>query len=241
MRFSRNNGKVAGAISFLVLAFGASVCRADCEHVAYAYEDRVVVQSCNKASVPELRVVVLDDTSPLKVTGRVEVPSQRSFDIAAHYNNFLLLVRYDKFEVYDLADPAHPNLAANFVIKKRESAPGSARIEQTATNKFVVMTGLGVVEVTAEGEPSKWGIAEIPMSKELQKKMSGRPPEWRFWDQNEHAVVVRETPKFRYELVWREKSSTGEILHRQYLRKVDITTQQAASELLLGQHLETID
>jgi hypothetical protein len=71
--------------------------------------------------------------------------------------------------------------------------------------------------------------------------MSGCTPEWRFTDQNERVVVVRETPQFRYELVWREKSSTGEILHRHYLRKVDVATQRAASEMFLGEHLETID
>lgn len=95
-------GRIACAIVFLTLTFGASFCRADCEHTAYAYEDRVVVQSGNKAG-------------------------------------------------------------------------------------------------------------------------------------------VRETAKFHYELAWTEKISTGEVLHRQYLRKVDAATQQTASEMFLGKHLETID
>jgi len=241
MRFTRNTRRIACAIGLLVCAWGASVCRADCEHSVYAYEDRVVVFACDKAGAPELRVIVLDDATQLKIAGRVAVPSTRGFDTAAHYNNFVMLVRYDKFEVYDVADGAHPALAATFVLNKRGSFAGFDRIEQTATNKFLVLTSLGLVEVTADGEPAKWSMAEVPPGEDLQKKMSGKPPDWKFVDQDQRSVVVRETAKFRYELNWREKTSTGEILHRQYLRKIDVATQRGVSELLLGEQLETID
>jgi hypothetical protein len=241
MRFTRIIGRITCAAGLLVPALGASVCRADCEHTTYAYEDRVVVMSCDKAGAPELRIVPLDDATPLKILGHAAVPSDRGFDAAGHYNNFLLLVRFDKFEVYDLTDLTHPALAASFVLSKRGTFPGYERIEQTGPNKVLVMTSLGTVEVTTDGDPVKWSIAEVPPSTELQKKMAGRPQEWRFVDQNEKATVVRETPQFRYELVWREKQSTGEIMHRHYLRKVDVASKQTASEMLLGQHLETID
>ncbi len=240
-RFTRNIARIAGAMGFLVFALGASVCRAQCEHTTYAYEDRVVVMSCDKSGAPELKIVLLDDTSPLKVSGRVSVPSDRLFDAAGHYDHFLMLVRWNKFEVYDVTDVVHPTLAASFDLNKRGTFPGYERIEQTAANKALVMTSLGTVEVTMDGEPSKWTIAEIPPSKELQQKMSDRAPEWRFENQDEKVVVLRKTAQFRYELGWREKSSPGEILHRHYLRKVDVATQRAASEMLLGEHLETID
>jgi hypothetical protein len=240
MGFTRNITRIACAIGFVV-TLAASECCARCEHTTYAYDDRVVVMSCNKTGAPELQVILLDDRSSLQVSGRVAVPSNRLFDTAGHFNKFLMLVRWNKLEVYDFTDIAHPTLAASFDLNKRGSFPGYKRIEQTAANKILVMTSLGTVEVTTDGHPSKWSLAEVPPSKELQKKMSGRTPEWRFADQNEKAVVLRETPQFRYELAWKEKSSTGEILHRQYLRKVDITTERAASEMLLGEHLETID
>jgi hypothetical protein len=240
-RFTRNIARIAGAMGVVVLALSASVCRAQCEHTTYAYEDRVVVMSCNESGAPELKIVLLDDASPLKVAGRVSVASDRLFDTAGHYDHFLMLVRWNKFEVYDVADVAHPALAASFDLNKRGTFPGYERIEQTAANKILVMTSLGTVEVTMGGEPSKWTIAEIPPSKELQQKMSDRAPGWRFENQDEKMVVLRETVQFRYELVWREKPSTGEILHRHYLRKVEVATQRAASEMLLGEHLETID
>jgi hypothetical protein len=239
--FTQHIGRITCAIGFLTFALGASVRGAQCEHTTYAYEDRVVVMTCDKAGAPELHIILLDDASPLKVSGRAAVPSDRGFDAAGHYKNFLILVRCTKLEVYDLTDLSHPTLAASFDLKKREGFSRYERIEQSAPNKVIVMTSLGTVEVTADDEPAKWSITEIPPSKELEKKMSGRTPEWRFTDQNERVVVVRETPQFRYELVWREKSSTGEILHRHYLRKVDVATQRAASEMFLGEHLETID
>lgn len=241
MGFVQRIGRISCAIGFLTLAPGASARGAGCDHTTYAYEDCVVVMSCTKAGAPELRIIPLDDATPLKILGHAAVPSDRGFDAAGHYKNFLLLVRYDRFEVYDLTDLSHPGLAASFVLKRREGFSGYEQIEQTAPNKVLVLTSLSAVEVTTDGEPSGWSLTEIPPSKELQKKMSGRTPESRFTDQNEKVVVLRETPKFRYELVWREKSSTGEILHRQYLRKVDVATQRATAEMLLGEHLETID
>lgn len=241
MGIAQQIGKITCAIGFLALGSGASVRGAQCEHTTYAYEDRVVVMTCDKVGTPELHVILLDDANPLKVAGRVGVPSDRLFDSAAHYKNFLLLTRWNKLEVYDFTDVTRPTLAASFDLNKRGTFTGYDRIEQTAENKILVMTSLGTVEVTAEGEPSKWNITEVPPSKELEKKMSGRTAEWRFTDQNQKSVVVRETPQFRYELAWREKSSTGEILHRQYLRKVDVATRRIASEILLGAHLETID
>lgn len=241
MRVIGSFGRVARAISFFLLALCSSAFGAQCEHATYAYEDRVVVMACDKTGSPELQIILLDDTSALTVSGRAAVASDRLFDTAGHYKNFLLLVRWNKFEVYDLMDLTHPALAASFDLNKRGAFPGYARIEQTATDKVLLMTSLGTVEVTADGEPSKWKLVEVPPSKELEKKMSARTNEWRFLDQNEKSVLVRETSRFRYELAWREKSSTGEILHRQYLRKIEVATQRAASELYLGEHLETID
>ena len=241
MGLTQHMGRITCAIGFLALALGGPLRGEQCEHSTYAYEDRVVVMTCDKAGTPELHVILLDDANPLKVAGRVGVPSDRLFDTAGHYKNFLLLTRWNKLEVYDFTDVTRPTLAASFDLNKRGTFPGYDRIELTAPNKILVMTSLGAVELTADGDPSKWNMAEMPPSKELEKKMSGRTAEWRFTDQNEKSVVVRETPQFRYELVWREKSSTGEILHRQYLRKVDVAAQSAASEMLLGEHLETID
>jgi hypothetical protein len=232
--------RITATIGLLTLAMCAAAVRADCGSTVYSYDDRVVVFACGKAG-PELRVILLDDSSTLKVIGRIAMPSSREFDTAGHYKNFLMLVRWDKFEVYDLADPTHPAPAAKFDLRKQASLSGYDRIEQTADDRFLVLTSMGVVEVTAEGAPEKWTLKEIPANLEIQKKMAERPPEYRLVDQNESIVTLRQDGKFRYELGWRERSKPGEIFRRQYLRKVDLATKKDVSVLLLGERLETID
>lgn len=240
MSTARGVRRVAAAIGFLVGLTGARMCRADCGQTVYGYDDKVVVFACGKTG-PELRVILLEDASNLKVAGRVAVPSSREFDTAGHYRNFLMLVRWDKFEAYDLANPTHPALVAKFDLRKQENLSGYERIEQTSDNKFLVMTSMGIVEVTTDGEPAKWSLTEVPSNAALKKKMSSKPPAWRFIDQNEPVVLLMQNEKFRYELSRVDKSKPGEIHHRQYVRKVDLTTQKDASVLLLGGGLETID
>ena len=160
--------RTAIAVGLLAFATCARICRADCDNAVYAYDDKVVVFACGKAG-PELRVILLDDASLLKIAGRVAVASSREFDSAGHYKNFLMLARWDKFEVYDLADPAHPRLAAKFDLQKNENLPGNEWIEQTVENRFLVITSMGVVEVTTEGEPANWKLKEVPANAEVKR------------------------------------------------------------------------
>lgn len=241
MRRGRNIAGIGCVASLLLLAATAPATRAQCQHSTYAYEDRVTVLGCVKTGAPELWVIVLDDASPLQISGRLKVAVVRGFDTARQYKNYLMMAIWDKFYVFDVGDAAHPLLAATFDLKKREQAPGYNLFERLAENKFLVLTAMGALEVTTDGEPAKWTLGEIPLTAELRKKAGSRPPEWRFDDQNEATVVLRESAKYRYELTWREKLSPGEILHQHYLRQVHRTAPQSASELLLGTHLETVD
>jgi hypothetical protein len=244
VKFVESTRKAACAIGFLLLGIGVPSCsaQAHCDHSTYAYEDRVVVLGCDKAGAPELQVVLLGDASSLKITGRVKVDVVRGFDAAAHYKSYFMMAVWDKFFAFDLADPAHPKLAATFDLKKREQVPGYDRFEQIAENKFLALTAMGALEITTDGEPAKWNLAEIPLTLELKKKASVQPPEWQFIYQNQPAIVLKESAKFRYELAWQEKSTgPGEIWHRQYVHKVDLATKKNASAILLGDHLETID
>jgi len=240
MSLAGNIRRIAGAAGLLALVMGASVSRADCDPTAYSYDDKVVVFACGKTG-PELRIILLDDASTLKVIGRIAVTSSREFDTAGHYKNFLMLVRWDKFEVYDLVDPERPALAAKFDIRKQARLSGFDRIEQTADNKFLVLTSIGAVEVITQGEPGQWTLRELPASQEMRSKMAERPPEYRLADENESVVTLRQNEKFRYELGWRQESKPGKIFHRRFLRKVDVVTKKDVSVLLLGERLETID
>jgi hypothetical protein len=240
MGFAGNSIRAAAVFASLACA-GRANGAAACEHGTYAYADRVVVFACDKQGAPELQVIVLDDERPIAVAGRLSAKSSRLFDTAGHFRDYLMLIRWDQFEVYDLSDAAHPRLAANFVLHKRGTFAGFDRIEQVADTRFVATTSLGAVELATDGEPAQWIMREIATGGDLQKKRSQSPPAWQYVDQNLPKVVLKETPKFRYELAWREKNAPGEVFHRQYLRKLDVSTGKAVSELLLGEHLETID
>jgi hypothetical protein len=229
------------ALSFLVVVATAVVCHADdCGPTAYAYEDRVVFFTCSKSGSPEFDVILLDDATLLKVGGRVPVSVARSFDAAVNYKNQWIVLTWDRVEIYDLADPAHPVVAAKFHLEKQTSAPGYPRFERVAENKFLVLAGATAAELTAEGDGPKWTLAEIPLTAEHRKKMAEMPEE-RFSEHNNHPVVVRETPKFRYEVVWKHRARTGEFISRQHLRKIDKAIQRTVSDLVLGERLETID
>ena len=240
MTIAEEARKCVVIVGLMAFATCARVCRDDCESTVYAYNDRVVVFACGQAG-PELSVVQLDDSGPLKFTGSVAVSSSREFDTAGHYKDFVMLVRWDKFEVYDLADPIHPKLAAKFDLRKQANLAGYSRIEQTADRKFLIICSMGALELTTEGQPPNWTLKEVPATDEVKKKVNQRPPEYRFMDENEPVVEVRKNNKFRYELYWKNRTKPGEILHQQYLRKVDVATGKNASVLLLGEHLETID
>jgi hypothetical protein len=235
----RRNG--VAALNFLLFMLAGGVCRADdCGPTVYAYGDRVVLFTCNGAGRPEFDVVLLDDTAALKVTGRIPVMA-RSFDAAGNYKKQWIVVTWDRLEIYDLADPAHPVSAAKFQLRKQTPTPGYGRIEQIAENKFLVLSTVGAAELTAENGGAKWSLTDIRQTPDHRRKMTERPPEARFSVESDTALLVRETPQFRYELIWKGRASPGQFIDRQYLRKVDKSTQRAVSDLVLGRRLETID
>ena len=173
--------KTRAALTILVIMYAAIVCRAqDCGSTAYAYEDRVVFFTCGKTGTPEYDVILLDDATALRISGRIPISTARALDAAA-----------------------------------------------------AVLTG--------EGDIPKWTLNEITQTADHREKMLQPPPEWRFIQESESPVVIRETPQFRYELIWRGQAKPGEYYRRQYLRKVNTANQRTVSELKLVEHLETSD
>jgi len=230
------------AISLMAMALSASVCRAqDCGPTPYAYEDRVILLACNKAGIPELRVIVLDDAGPLKITSRISSTAKRSFDAAAHYNNFLLVLTWNHLEVFDIGDPALPTLAAKYDLKDQEKLQGYSRIEKSGVDKFLVMCPTGAAELTMEGEAPKWILRAATATPEMRKQMTQPPPELRLTNLNEGPAIIRETTQFRYELISKDRTKPGEVWHRRILRKIDKGSQRTVSELALGAIQETID
>lgn len=232
----------AAAITLLILTFGAAVCRADdCGPTPYAYENRVVLFACDKTGAPELRVIVLNDAAPLKVTGRVASTSKRSFDAAAHFDHFVMVLTWNNLLVYNLEDPNRPTLAAGFELKGQKQLPGYPRIDQTAANKFLVIFAMGAAELTAAGDPGKWTLGDVPVTPDMQKQSKEPPAEFRLTQNTGVPIPLLETEQFRYELAWKTRTRPGAAIDRQILRKTDKKTQQTVSELVLGARTETID
>lgn len=234
--------KTRAALTILVIMYAATVCRAqDCGSTAYAYEDRVVFFTCGKTGTPEYDVILLDDATALRISGRIPISTSRAFDAAAFYKNQWIVLTWDRLEIYDLDAPAHPVLVAKFQMKDQTPAPGFARVERAENNKFLVLSTVSAAVLTVEGDIPKWTLNEITQTADHREKMLQPPPEWRFIQESESPVVIRETPQFRYELIWRGQAKPGEYYHRQYLRKVNTASQRTVSELKLVEHLETID
>ncbi|HEY6269093.1 MAG TPA: hypothetical protein VIX11_12400 [Candidatus Acidoferrum sp.] len=116
--------KTRAALTILVIMYAATVCRAqDCGSTAYAYEDRVVFFTCGKTGTPEYDVILLDDATALRISGRIPISTSRAFDAAAFYKNQWIVLTWDRLEIYDLDAPAHPVLVAKFQMKDQTPAP----------------------------------------------------------------------------------------------------------------------
>lgn len=218
----------------------AAPCFAQCGEGVYTFDNLVVFGACSPDGTPKLNVVVLDDTAPLRVSGQVTIPTDRGIDAFAHSGNQLIVLRWDRLEIYDLKDAAHPTLEAGFQLKNQGSVPGYPRIEPSAGG-FLVLSSIGAVEIKQQETPAKWILNELPPREEFRRAMQQWPPEHRF-DLDEPApAVLRETQEFRYEFVWRHQTRPGEAISRQYLRKVHKTGGRLQSQLLVRQRYETID
>lgn len=234
--------KAFAALSLPLIVLFAGVCRADdCGPSVYAYENRVVFYSCDKTGALGFNIVVLEDGSDLKIGGRVAVTAKRGFDAISHYKDYLLILTWDLLEIFDTTDPAHPTLTAKFTMRNQGKFQGYDRIERMSDNSFFILSGLGTGELTFAGDTPKWTYADVERTPVQNKMVQAEPPESRLSRDIQDVFPLQETTKFRYELVWKDRKRPGEVLHREFVRKVDKITQRSVSALLLGERLETID
>ena len=227
----------------IALACGliASACRADCGPSLYAFESMVVFYRCDQNGAPWLNIVALDDAAELKVIGRVKTSITRGIDAYAHNGERLIVLSWDRIEIYDLKRPAEPTLAATFHLKNQGSVPGYPRIENMAGNRFLLLSTVGTAELSGDADPTKWRLEDVPRSPEFQRRMGERPPEDSFNSDARDQMLVKETNTFRYELVWKRKTKPGVSIRRQYLHKIQKATGRVASALLVQEESETID
>jgi hypothetical protein len=172
----------------------------------------VVFYRCDQNGAPWLNIVALDDAAELKVAGRVKTSNTRGIDAYAHNGVRLIVLSWDRIEIYDLKRPAEPTLAVTFHLKSQGSVPGYPRIENMAGNRFLLLSTVGAAELAADVDLAKWRIEDVPRSPEIQRRMGERPREDSFNSDARDQMLVKETNTFRYELDWKSKTIFSVVL-----------------------------
>jgi hypothetical protein len=247
-----NDRRIVGAAlaAFLVVA-SAAPGRAASAGSAYAFADRVVFDTVETDRVTSrstrlLNVVSLDDKGGLKVVGKVAMPGQSAY-VGAYgsRNDKLIVLLWDRVEIYDLADAAKPRFVQSLPLGDQGfSSPGHPLVEAAGEGKFLLLNTRSTTELTTEGEGLEWRTRTLPPPTPEQKaRMVAPPPDGLPSEEDPPALprLLRESDRFRYELLWVDKRRTGEIVHRKYLRQVEKASGRTASELLLHTAIETID
>lgn len=228
-------------MTVLLLLVGVS--RADSAFSTYAFGNVFVFDTLADDGSRKLNVVSLDDNADLKVIGQANMPGRSSYIAAfSNYNDKLIVLLWDRMEIYDLANPASPAFLRAFELKNQGfSSPGYARIERAGDNRFLLMNTLNTSELRTEGEVQDWNVVPLTLTPEMKAKMTQRSMADDFEVQAQPLLLVKDTVKFRYELIWKDKQQRGLITHTKYLRKVDKMSERTVASLPLGVIQETID
>jgi hypothetical protein len=224
--------------------FLAGVCRADSDYSTYAFDNLFVFDTLAANGPRTLNVVSLDDDSRLKVIAQVEMPGRSAYISAySHFGDKLLVLLRNRLEVYDLSNPAKPAFVKKFELK--EQGPGLSgypRVAMMGSGRFIVFNPpTSVSELLVGAQVGDWQMSPMALTRELKTKMEARPEIFDFETQAKPLLVIKETSKFRYQLIWKDKHQPGSINHHKYLQKVDKANDRIVGVLPLGTFLETID
>jgi len=225
----------------LLLLSGASW--ADSEFSTYAFGNVFVFDTLATDGSRKLNVVSLDDDSSLKVIGQVNMPGHSSYiGTFSNYKDKLIVLLWDRVEIYDLTKPTSPTFVKAFELKNQGfSSPGYPRIEAAGDNRFILMNTVNTSELRTEGEVQNWKVTAMALTPEIKAKMTQRSLADDFEVQAQPSLLVKDTGKFRYELIWKNKQQRGLVTHAKYLRKVDKVSGRTLASLSLGTVQETID
>jgi len=187
-------------------------------------------------------VVVLKDNLELKICGKMKTKPDRNVDAYANYKHFLIVLLWNRVEVYDLRNPKQPVLAKSFSLSEHKPWPGYGRII-TNGNKFLVLSTRSTAELTADDDIAKWHVKNLERTEKLHTKTLIKPrfPAFHEGMRESNPFVVKKTERFRYEMWWEQGPWEGDqCSHKKYLRKVRQRNGAAVSSLLLGQIEEMV-
>ena len=207
--------------------------------------DTRVAYKVTSQSTRLLNVVQLDDRSPLHVGGKVAMPGNPAYvTVYGHYKQQLIVLLWDRVDIYDLGDPSSPRLVTSLALGAQDfSLGGEPLVESAGEGKFVIFNNAKALELAVDGEGRNWTARPMPAPDAAHKALLLEPPAAVLAHRGptETPLVLRESNQFRYEIAWNDKSKPGVITHRKYLRKLDKASGSVVSQILLRTDIETID
>ena len=186
-------------------------------------------------------VVILNDTAKLKIVGQVKTQADYNVDAYSNYKNYLIVLLWNRVEIYDLINPTKPTLVKFFSLQEHESWPGWGRIIKDKT-KFLLLSTKTTAELTMDDNIANWRINNIERKKQLHEKtlIKSNFPAFNYGLRDPNSFIVKETEKFLYEIFWEtEEIEKYKRAHKKYLCKVRKKDKKVISNLLLGEIIET--
>ncbi len=203
----------------------------------YSFEDLFVYDKFGESITRIFNIVTLRDEDELEIVGQISTLADKNVDAYSHYKNYLIVLIWNRIEVFDLSNPKCPIRVKLYQLKEHKSWPGYGRIVKNG-NKFYILSTKTTSELIVYDEITNWKIKDIERTNELHEKTlieSSFPP-FNYKD----SFVVKETDKFLYEIFCR-REEVGKYMwsNKKYLRKIRKKDRKVTSELLLGELIET--
>lgn len=236
-----------GHLIVLLLVATCGVAQADSDLSTHLHGDCLVFDKFGGNGQRDLMVVPLRDEAQLKVTGRGRMAPVPYIDAYASQGTWLIALYRDRVLVYDVRDPGAPALATEFHLKNQGQQPGYSQIVRIDGGHFVLLSAVSTAELQAEGDdPRKWNTVDQARTPSLQAKARSEPADSAFErskniSDHPEPMVLKETARFRYQLVWQTRTGQAEVVHTKVVQKIDKASGQVVSELALGSETETID
>ncbi len=226
------------SITFIVLV--TCPVWADHDLDVYSFDDLFIYDTFGEPS-RIFNVVVLDDKTDLKIAGQAKTTADYNVDGYANYRNFLIVLLMDQVEIYDLNNPIQRTLVKTFMLQDQGSHPSGVKGIEPDNNTFTFLSYKSAAKLTMDDDSSRWKIENLKQRPELQREAvtSSRFPPFRHFPNYPWPFVVKETPKFRYEVDWEVETLECGRMHKKYLRKVTKKGDRVVSSLFLGEDLET--
>ncbi len=206
----------------------------------YWFDDLFIYDTFGKSG-RIFNVVVLDDKANLKIAGQVTTPADYNVRGYANYKKFLIVLIMTRVEIYDLGNPTQPTLVKTFRLQDQGSHPSGVKGIAPDNNTYTLLSYRSAAKLTMDDDSAKWKIENLKQRPKFQREdvTSYRSPPLLNVRGYPWPFVVKETPKFRYEVAWEVETLKSGLMHKKYLRKVNKKDGRAASSLFLGEELQT--